>query len=162
MTLAFFKQSEYAPFSKDLLMQSANTENVKLHSFKTFVGISPPSDLLLLRSLITCFTSFPERSWNENSLTILKFCLIVLMLGWLTSLIKILSVSSSLVCDGGTLENLSVHMCRSNDSTIDPKYSTRNSFSSFETEVEAERCLFVISEPMLRAVAYQNLGWKSI
>ena len=34
-----------------------------------------------------------------------------------------LSISSSLVYDGGTLEELSVHMCRSSDSTIDPKYS---------------------------------------
>ena len=34
-----------------------------------------------------------------------------------------LSISSSLVYDGGTLEELSVHMCRSSDSTIDSKYS---------------------------------------
>ena len=123
MTLASFKQSGNAPFSKDVLMQSANTENVKLHSFKIFVGISPPTDLLLLRSLITCFTSFTETGWNENLLVISKFCLIVLMLGWLANLIKMLSISSSLVYDGGTLQELSVHTCRSSDSTIDPKYS---------------------------------------
>ena len=103
MTVASFKQSGNAPFSKDLLMQSASTENVKLHSFKIFVGIFPPIDLLLLRSLITCFTSFTETGWNENFLVILKFCLIVLMLGWLKNLIKMLSISSSLVYDGGTL-----------------------------------------------------------
>ena len=34
----------------------------------------------------------------------------------------------------------------------------RNSLSSFETEVEAESCLFVISDPMLRVVAYQILS----
>ena len=36
---------------------------------------------------------------------------------------KILSIASSLVFDGGTLEESSVHMCRSSDSTMDPKYS---------------------------------------
>ena len=46
-----------------------------------------------------------------------------LMLGWLRNLIKILSIASSLVFDGGTLEESSVHMCRSSDSTMDPKYS---------------------------------------
>ena len=34
-----------------------------------------------------------------------------------------LSVPSSLVYDGGTLEEPSVHIYRSTDSTIDPKYS---------------------------------------
>ena len=34
----------------------------------------------------------------------------------------------------------------------------RNSLSSFEIEVEAESCLFVISEPMLRVVAHQILS----
>ena len=34
----------------------------------------------------------------------------------------------------------------------------RNSLSSFEIEVKAESCLFVISEPMLRVVAYQILS----
>ena len=87
-------------------MQSVSTENVKLHSFKIFVGISPPTDLLLWRSLITCFTSFTETGWNENLLVILKFCLIVLMLGWLTNLIKMLSISSSLVYDGGICVDL--------------------------------------------------------
>ena len=76
-----------------------------------------------IRSFITCFTSFTETGWNENLLVILKFCLIVLMLGWLTNLIKMLSISSLLVYDGGTLEELSVYMCRSSESTIDPKYS---------------------------------------
>ena len=33
-----------------------------------------------------------------------------------------------------------------------------NSLSSFEIEVEAESYLFVISEPMLRVVAYQILS----
>ena len=33
-----------------------------------------------------------------------------------------------------------------------------NSLSSFEIEVEAERCLFVISDPMLRVVTYQILS----
>ena len=123
MTLASFKQSGYASFSKDLLMQSANTENIKLHSFKIFVGISPLTDLLLLRSLITCFRSFTETGWNQNLLVILKFCLIALMLGWLTNLIKMLSISSSLVYDEGSLGEPSIHMCRSSDSTMDPKYS---------------------------------------
>ena len=97
MTLASFKQSGNAPFSKDVLMQSANTENVKLHSFKIFVGISQVTDLLLLRSLITCFTSITETGWNENLLVILKFCLIVLLLGWSTDLTKMLSILSPLV-----------------------------------------------------------------
>ena len=34
----------------------------------------------------------------------------------------------------------------------------RNSLSSFEIEVEAGSSLFVISEPMLRVVAYQILS----
>ena len=34
----------------------------------------------------------------------------------------------------------------------------RNSLNSFEIEAEAENCLFVISEPMLRVVAYQILS----
>ena len=34
----------------------------------------------------------------------------------------------------------------------------RNSLSSFEIEVEAESCLFVISDPMLCVVAYQILS----
>ena len=34
-----------------------------------------------------------------------------------------LSISSSLVYDGGTLQELSAHTCRSSDSAIDPKYS---------------------------------------
>ena len=97
MTLASFKQSGNAPFSKDLFMQLANTENVKLHFFKIFVGISQLTDLLLLRSLITCFTSFTETGWNENLPVILKFCLIVLMLGWSTNLTKMLSISSTLM-----------------------------------------------------------------
>ena len=58
--LASFKESGNVPVSKDLLMKSANTENVKLHSFIIFVSISLPTDLLLLRSLITCFTSCTE------------------------------------------------------------------------------------------------------
>ena len=123
VTLAFFKQSGIAPFSKDLLMQSANTENVKFHSFKIFVGISPPTDLLLLGSLITCFTSVTETHWNENLLVILEFCLIFLMLGWSTNLIKMLYIPSFLLYDGWTLEEPLVHMSRSSDSTMDPKYS---------------------------------------
>ena len=31
----------------------------------------------------------------------------------------------------------------------------RNSLSSFKIEVEAESCLFMISDPMLRDMAYQ-------
>ena len=34
-----------------------------------------------------------------------------------------LSIPSSLVYDGGMLEEPSAHMCRSSDSTIDLKYS---------------------------------------
>ena len=34
----------------------------------------------------------------------------------------------------------------------------RYSLSSFEIEVEAESCLFVKSEPMLRVVVYQILS----
>ena len=34
----------------------------------------------------------------------------------------------------------------------------RNSLSSFEIEVETESCLFVISELMLRVVAFQILS----
>ena len=34
----------------------------------------------------------------------------------------------------------------------------RKSLSSFEIEEEAESCLFVISGPMLRVVAYQILS----
>ena len=34
----------------------------------------------------------------------------------------------------------------------------RNSLSSFEIEVEAESCLYVISEPKLCVVAYQILS----
>ena len=34
----------------------------------------------------------------------------------------------------------------------------RNSLSSFEIDVEAESRLFVISEPMLRVVAYKILS----
>ena len=34
----------------------------------------------------------------------------------------------------------------------------RNSLSSFEIEVEAGSCLFVISEPMLHVVVYQILS----
>ena len=70
MTLASFKQSGNAPFSKDFLMQWSITENVKLRSFKIFVGIFPPTDSSLLRPLITCFTSFTETGWNENLLVI--------------------------------------------------------------------------------------------
>ena len=45
------------------------------------------------------------------------------MLGWLTNLIKMLSISSSLVYDEESLGEPSIHMCRSSDSTMDPKYS---------------------------------------
>ena len=38
----------------------------------------------------------------------------------------------------------------------------RYSLSSFEIEVEAESCLFVKSEPMLRVVAYQILSKDDI
>ena len=34
----------------------------------------------------------------------------------------------------------------------------RNSLSSFEIEVEAKSCLFLISDPMLRVAAYQILS----
>ena len=37
-------------------------------------------------------------------------------------------------------------------------FSMRNYLSFFEIAVEAESCLFVISEPMLRVVAYQILS----
>ena len=60
VTLASFKKSGNVPVLKDLIMQLANTENVNSHSFKILVGISPPTDLLLLGSFITCFTSFTE------------------------------------------------------------------------------------------------------
>ena len=68
------------------------------------------------------FTSFTESGWNKNLPVILLFCLIVLMLGWLTKLIKMLSVPPSLVCDRGTLEEYSIHICRSSHSIMDPKY----------------------------------------
>ena len=59
-TLGSFKQSGNIPVSKKLFMQLANTENVNLHYFKIFISISPPTDLLLLKSLITCLMSFTE------------------------------------------------------------------------------------------------------
>ena len=62
-------------------MQLANTENVNLHYFKIFISISPPTDLLLLKSLITCFMSFTETCLNKDLVVILKFSLIVLTLG---------------------------------------------------------------------------------
>ena len=34
----------------------------------------------------------------------------------------------------------------------------RNSFSSFEVEVEADNCLCLISDPKLRVLAYQILS----
>ena len=37
-------------------------------------------------------------------------------------------------------------------------FSMRNSLTSFEIEVEAESCLFVISDPMLGVVVYQILS----
>ena len=37
-------------------------------------------------------------------------------------------------------------------------FSMCNSLNSFEIEVEAESCLFVISDPMLRVEAYQILS----
>ena len=81
VTFASFKLSGNVLISNDLLMQSVTTENVNSHSFKIFVCISPPTDLLLLRCLITCFTSFTEADWNENVRGMFKFCWIVLMLG---------------------------------------------------------------------------------
>ena len=88
MTLASLKQKGNFPVSKDLLMQSNNTENVNFHTFKKFVGISPVTDLLFLRSLTNSFISFIEAGQNENFLVILQLfyliinnCLIVLMLG---------------------------------------------------------------------------------
>ena len=45
------------------------------------------------------------------------------MLGWLTNLIKMLYIPLSLAYDGTTLEEPSVHVCRSSVSTMDPKYS---------------------------------------
>ena len=105
MTLASFKQSGNIPVSKNLFMQLANTENVNLHYFKIFISISPPTDLLLLKSLITCFMSFTETCLNKNLVVILKFCLIVLMLGWF--------IPPSLAYDRRMLEEPSVHICRS-------------------------------------------------
>ena len=98
---------------KDLLIQSTNTENGNSHSYKIFVGTSPSTDFLLLQSLITCFTSFIKTGWNKNLLVILKFFLIVLMLGWLSNLMKMLFIPLSLVYDEGTLVESSVNTCRS-------------------------------------------------
>ena len=64
-----------------------------------------------------------------------------------------LSILLSLVHDGGTSEELSVHMCRSSDSTIDPKYSLNvlaislflkiiSAFSRNIMSVSALLCLF--------------------
>ena len=130
MTLASFKQPGNIPVSKDLLMQSANTENWKLNFLNIFVGISPP----------TCFTSFTETCWNQSLIVILKFCLIVLMLGWLTNLTKILSISSLLAHDWGTLEERSVHICRFSDSTMDPYYS----YNTYSLNVLATNLFFKI------------------
>ena len=115
MTLASFKQSGNIPVSKNVFMHLANRENVNLHYFKIFISISPPIDLLLLKSLITCFMSFTETCLNKDLVVILKFCLIVLMLGWF--------IPPSLVYDRRMLEEPSVHICRSSHSTMDPKYS---------------------------------------
>ena len=46
-----------------------------------------------------------------------------------------LSIPSSLVYDGGTLEEPSVHMCTSSDSTMDPKYSLNVSAISLFVEI---------------------------
>ena len=64
-----------------------------------------------------------------------------------------LSILLPLAHDGGTLEELSVHMCRSSDSTIDPKYSLNvlaislflkiiSAFSRNIMSVSALLCLF--------------------
>ena len=115
MTLVYFKQSGKIPVSKNLFMQLANTENVKLRCFKIFISISPPADLLLLKPLITCFISFAETCWNKNLIAILKLFLVVSMLRWY--------IPPSLVYYRRTLQEPSVHICRSSHSTMDPKYS---------------------------------------
>ena len=154
-------------------MQSAITENSKFYSFKVFVDISPPTDLLLLRSSIPCLTSFTKTGWNESLLVMLKFCLIVLILGWLTNLIKMLSVPSSLVYDGGTLEELSVHIYRSTDSTMDPKYSWNvlaislslkiiSSFLFTIMSVSALLCLFEKLRHVFYPKRYTSLAWIKI
>ena len=96
-------------------MQLANTENVNLRCFKIYITISPPADLLLLKHLITCFISFTETCWSKNLIAVLKFCLVVSMLGWY--------IPPSLVYDRRTLQQPSVHICRSSHSTMDPKDS---------------------------------------
>ena len=90
---ASFKHSWNKSVSNDLLMRSTKTEIVNSHSFKIFSGTSLLTDLLLLRSLITCFTSFTETDWHENWRVIFKFCLIVLMLAWFTNFINHSSVN---------------------------------------------------------------------
>ena len=45
------------------------------------------------------------------------------MLGSLTNLSKMLSIPSSLLYDEGMLEEPLVLICRTSDSTVDPKYS---------------------------------------
>ena len=78
--------------------------------------------MLLLRSSITCFTSFRKTDWNKNLQVIFNFCLLVLMLGWFTNLLKInlhyyhLRMQEELWSPRST-------KCRSNDSNVDLKYS---------------------------------------
>ena len=140
-------------------MQSVKTENVNSQSFETFVDrnnvdcISPPTDLLLLRSLITCFILFTKADGNKSLWVIFNFCLIVLMLGWFTHFIKLLSLLLSIMHAGKAFDP-SVHICRSNDSVVIPKYSLNVAAISLFLKIVSPFSFNIISD-LLHCVCWK-------
>ena len=64
-----------------LFAHLVNTLKVNSHSFNTLVGISPTTDLLVLRSRMIFLTSLTETGRSENFLIPLYFVFILQMLG---------------------------------------------------------------------------------
>ena len=77
-------------------MQLVNVSNVNSLSFNVWIDISPPTDLLFFKSLITVLTSSTQTGSKENMQTQLKFALMFLMLGWLLYRLAIFSILSEL------------------------------------------------------------------
>ena len=79
-----FKLEGKIPVSSiEWFIQFFKHSNVNSLSFNICIGISPPADLLVFKSLILLLTSFVVTGRYENLLIFLYYFFIFFMLGWL-------------------------------------------------------------------------------
>ena len=101
-------------------MQFFKHSNVNSFSFDICIGISPPTDLFVVKSLITFLTSSVVTGRKENLLIFLYFFFIFFMLGWLKYFLTI-SLTLFLWLIPALLLEFSSQCYRLKFSTMEPK-----------------------------------------